>query len=224
VPLLDLAALRAHLARRRLVRDGGLPKPLVHDGGLPPPKPPALDPSAARFLGSALASTLAEDHVALDAEGSLAPVLRGALGVWIDETGAVLLDDGPGPEGASPELLAGSRLTPRSDVYALGTLLLPLLPHETDPELLAALALATDPLPARRRVTCVELEALLARGADLAAGRLALAEAVRDALAEPEAPPSSRPLPAAARAAVALATAAAVFAVGVAAVEGWGGR
>jgi hypothetical protein len=204
---IDLTTLRAHVARR----------------GEP------LDEAAARYLGHAVASALAEAHAALDDEGNVAPAIHGRLGplhVRIDVDGAVeVLPGGSGDEITAPELLAGARITPRADVHGLGTMLGPLFAASPDQDLLAALATAAEPLAARRRITCVELEAWLARGADLDAGRRALGEAARGCLdarlLADAAVPSSRPLSAPARVGVALFTAAAVFAAGVAVAERW---
>src|SRR6202012_5702966 len=100
---------------------------------------------------------------ALDDEGNLAAVLHGHLTpelVRIDSDGAVgVVAAPPGAAGTAPELLHGGRLTPRGAVYALGALLAPLLAGCVDDELRAALALAATPEAARRRITCVELEA-----------------------------------------------------------------
>lgn len=184
-----------------------------------------LGEAAARHLGHALAAMLAEAHAALDGEGNPAPVIRGALAVRVDAEGEVLLLP-EGGERTAPEILAGGRLTPRADVHALGAILLPLLGGSTgDAELLAAISTATEPDPSRRRITCVEIEAWLARGADLDAGRRALAAAVQSFLdAQVVPPPWSRPLAAPAQVGVALVTAAAVFAAGVAVAERWLGR
>ncbi len=191
-----------------------------------------LDDAAARYLGSAIAATLAEAHAALDGEGNVDPVIHGRLAprhVSIDAGGAVsvLPPDAADPVTA-PEVLGGGRLTPRADVHGLGTMLAPLFASSPDADLLAALSTATEGAAARRRITCVELEAWLARGADLDAGRRALGEAVRACLAArlPAAAPrsSSQPLSAPARVGVALFTAAAVFAAGVAVVERWRAR
>jgi hypothetical protein len=191
-----------------------------------------LDEAAARHLGRSIAAALAEGHATLDDEGNLAPVIHGRLGarhVGIDPGGVVtILPASAGDAVTAPELLQGGRLTPRADVHALGTMLAPLFAGSADGDLRAALATASEPLPAQRRITCVEIEAWLARGTDLEAGRLALGEAVRaylDAsLPIAAIPPSSRPLTAPARVGVALFTAAAVFAAGVAVAEGWLGR
>jgi hypothetical protein len=85
---------------------------------------------------------------------------------------------------------------------------------------------ATERLPANRRITCVELEALFARGVDVDAARRALAEDVRQLLDErarrPTAAPlgsASRPISTAARVGVALWTATLVFITGVVLVE-----
>jgi len=206
----DLAALHAHLSRRGA----------------------RLDEAAVRAVGQALAAALAEAHATLDGEGNLAPAIHGGLGpaqVRVGPRGEVSLDWSSRSEATAPELREGGRLTPRADVHALGTLLAPLLAGSLDGELLAALATATEPLPARRRITCVELEAWLSRGVDLDAGRRALGEAARACPAgedrsAPEAPPSSRPLAAPARIGVALITAAVVFAAGVLVAERWLGR
>ena len=202
----DLATLEAHLARR---------------GG-------RLDEGAARHLGHALAATLAEAHATLDDEGNLAAVLHGHLAaalVRVTTDGAVSVLAAPaGAPVTAPELLQGGRLTPRADVFALGTILAPLLADGSDEELRAALLLAATPEAARRRITCVELEALLERGADLDAGRRALGEAVcacLEARDRPVAAAASRPLSMPARVGVALLTAAAVFAAGVAVAERW---
>ncbi len=196
----DLAALEAHLVARGQ----------------------RLGEAAARHLGRALAAALATEHARLDDEGNLAAVLHGHLEAGLVRVGAdgavAVVAAAAGAPGTAPELLQGGRLTPRADVYALGAILAPLLAGSPDEELLAALATALEPDAARRRITCVELEALLERGADLDAGRRALGEAVRSYLAERD---EARPLSTPARVAVALVTAAAVFAAGVAVAEGW---
>ena len=206
IPAIDLASLLADLAHRG----------------------DRLDEAAARHLGSAVAGTLAEAHATLDEEGDPAAVIHGRLGpekVRIDVEGAVsVVAAVEGDTGSAPEVLQGGRLTPRADVYALGAILAPLLAASADRDLVAALATAIEPHPGRRRITCVELEAWLARGADLDAGRRSLGAAVRSCLARREqsaAASWSRPLSAPARAFVTLVTAAAVFTAGVAAVERW---
>jgi hypothetical protein len=213
-----LAELVAHLARRG-ERLGG---------------------AAAGFLGHQIAGALAEAHAALDGEDNLAPVIHGRLRpevVLLDEDGAVRVAGagllafagvhGLGGACVSPEQQRGARVTLRVDVYALGTLLRALfdpLPAELPAELRAALGTATEAAPDRRRITCAELQAWLARFTDLEAGRGALGAAVRalvEARAREAAPLSaaSRPLSWPARVGVAAVTAAVVIAAGVLAVE-----
>ena len=174
----------------------------------------------ARWIGHRLAALLGDAHAALDEEGNPAPRARGALtlrGVLVDASGYVALGAEEPGAPAAPEVAAGGRLTPRADVHALGALLLELLDPSEDPELEAAIGLAIEPDPARRRVTCVELEALLGRGVDASAAREALGARVRASLA----PRPQSPISTLARIVVAFATAAVVFATGVLVVERW---
>jgi hypothetical protein len=199
----DLAALTAASARR-------------HPGRA------RLDEAPARWLGHRVAALLAEAHANLDPEGIVAPIVHGRLAperVLIDADGDVMLVDGAG-ETTATEPSDVSRPTPRTDVHALGVMLGRLLPSWGDPDLDEALAIASDPVASRRRVTCVELEALFARGVDLDAARRALGDGVRACLEEGEFPAeAARPIPVSLRIGVALVTAALVFAGGVLIVE-----
>jgi hypothetical protein len=188
-----------------------------------------LDEAPARWLGHRMAALLAEAHANLDADGIVAPIVHGRLAperVLIDADGDVMLVDAAGeavatepPDAIRPD---ANRPTPRTDVHALGVMLGPLLPSWGDPDLDEALAIAADPVPSRRRVTCVELEALFARGLDLDAARRALGESVRACLEEADLPAEdSRPIPVPLRVGLALVTAALVFAGGVLIVEHW---
>jgi hypothetical protein len=133
----------------------------------------------------------------------------------------VMLVDGAGDTTAT-EPSDASRLTPRTDVHALGVMLGPLLPSWGDRDLDEALATAADPVASRRRVTCVELEALFAQGLDLDAARRALGDSVRACLEEADSPAEqSRPIPVSLRIGVALFTAALVYACGLLIVERW---
>jgi hypothetical protein len=186
-----------------------------------------LDEAPARWLGHRVAALLAEAHANLDTEGNIAPIVHGRLAperVLIDADGDVMLVDGAGETTATEPSDANradaSRPTPRTDVHALGVILGPLLPSWGDPDLDEALAIAADPVPSRRRVTCVELEALFARGLDLDAARRALGDSVRACLEEADLPAEgSRPIPVPLRIGLALVTAALVFASGVLLVE-----
>ncbi len=192
----------------------------------------SLSPLAARWVAYRLAAILAEAHAREDEDGNPAPVLFGAglpARVVLDVEGDITL--GAEVPTAQEERIDGGRLTPRADVLALGRLLSRLVPAETvadDAELRDAIALANEPVVARRRITCVELEALLARSLDVAAAKQALADAVRSHRAlEPEplrssvAPRASlsRPLAPIVRVGVALVTASVVYVAGIAVIE-----
>jgi hypothetical protein len=183
-----------------------------------------LDEAPARWLGHRVSALLAEAHANLDADGNIAPIVHGRLTperVLIDAEGEVVLVDGTG-ETTATELTEGSRLTPRTDVHALGVMLGPLLPSWGNPDLDHALATAADPEASRRRITCVELEVLFARGLDLDAARRGLGDSVRARLEEADLPrEGSRPLAIPARIGLALVTAALVFLGGVAIAERW---
>ncbi|MFT3766725.1 MAG: hypothetical protein QM820_14605 [Minicystis sp.] len=203
----DLGTLRARLRGRRFSED------------------------AARYLGHAVASALADAHEAFDAEGNPAPVIHGRLRpevVRIDRDGAVWIDGLGERENAAeasvdegwpaPELRAGGRMTARVDVYALGVLLRE-LGVASGGELGEAIAKATEERPGRRRITCFEVAAWLAHGCDLAAGRRALARMVEAGERAPVEMAGGRPLSVPARIGVAAITAAVVFAGGVLAIE-----
>jgi hypothetical protein len=184
-----------------------------------------LDEAPARWLGHRVAALLAEAHANVDDEGNIAPIVHGRLAlerVLIDAAGEVFLVDAAGATAAISLQEEGERLAPRTDVHALGVMLGPLLPSWGDVELDEALATAAAPSASRRLITCVELEALFARGVDLDAGRRALSESVGACLEDRGVLAAlSRPLPVPARVGVALVTAALVFAGGIAIADGW---
>jgi hypothetical protein len=194
---IDLGAL---LARRALTGD-------------------ALPEAAVRWIGHRVAACLADAHDAVDEAGDPATLVHGRLrpeNVRLDEAGEVAVVE-PDTLDDAPQIDDG-KLTPRTDVYALGVMVGPLATHVDDAELADALRTAVDPDVRRRRITCVELDALFARGVDPATGRAALAACVRECLAAADAararaarPPLSMP----ARLGVAVVTASVVFGVGV---------
>ncbi|APR83078.1 Hypothetical protein A7982_08427 [Minicystis rosea] len=178
-----------------------------------------LDVLAARYIGHAVIVALAEAHAAVDAEGDPAPVIHGALRpevVLIDRDGSVRLAFAPPASHQAwraPEQRTGGRITPRVDVYAAGMMLRELEVGTTD-ALREAIAKATEPHADRRRITCFELSAWLARGLDAAAGKEAVAALVAASEHEHARDSASRPLSPVARLAVAGITAIVVFACG----------
>lgn len=199
--MISLATLSAEMNRRGLV----------------------MPSAAARLIGRDLAELLSEAHAAVDEEGDLAPIVLGRLSaseVLIDTAGDISIAEHLG-QPPSPE--PAGRLTPRADLLLLGHLLVGLLPEPED-ELGGALATAVEPVEAKRRITAVELEALLARGLDVLdveAARCALGDLVRAAEAPELVGIAERPLSPALRVAVALATATIVYGAGLAIVDRW---
>ena len=215
-----------------------------------------LGPAAIAYVGHRLARELGESHAALDDEGVPAPLLHGAVRpsvVLITGDGEVRLqgfgdvDRGSPAEDVyrAPELAAGARLTPRADVFALAAIIARLVDDGRDgasmgaavwpAEVAEALRVALEPAPARRRMTCVELEEWLATAGDLEAGRreivarlAARAERIAEGASreaerggEPRArvADDSRPLTPLGAVLVAVTTAAVVIAAGVLAME-----
>jgi eukaryotic-like serine/threonine-protein kinase len=190
-----------------------------------------LGDEAGGYLGREVAGALAEAHATLDEEGLSTPLLHLRLSprcVLVGEDGEVRLAEvGEGeqdddPAFAAPEQRAGERCTTRTDAYRLGALIGSLLPTgRRPPGLAAALATAAEPAPARRRITCLELQLWLAELGGAAAGKAALGALVRERMEADAAAPAepSRPLSFLQAVAVALLTAAAVVAAGVYAME-----
>jgi hypothetical protein len=182
-----------------------------------------LPEAAVRWIGHRVAACLAEAHGAVDDAGDPATLVHGRLRpehVRLDDAGEVAVVE---PDEAEPGDLAidHGKVSPRTDVYALGVMVGPLASHPSlarDAELAAALRTAVDPDVRRRRITCVELDALFARGVDPAVGRAALADCVRECLAAADvarAHAAKPPLSVPARLGVALVTASLVVAAGV---------
>lgn len=146
---------------------------------------------AIAHVGQRVGRALAEAHGALDEEGNVAPRVHGCVApdvVRVMRDGEVSLSEagaersGSGGEIAryrAPELAGGGQATPRADVFALARIVRVLLGGRDAPgEIEAALARALEPSPARRKITCVELEAWLATLGDRDAGRRELASIV----------------------------------------------
>lgn len=172
-----------------------------------------LPVSAVWAVGKAVAHALSENHARADEEGNPQPVLHLLLSpdsVWIGPAGEVrLLDPGESASSAfqsefdAPEQKLGQRLTPRTDTYRAGRLLIYLLSGDLFEGLSAdAVRVLEECVIAdskRRKITCEELEQWCRHFDPNENGEKALADLIQiykkpiqpDVIPEP--PPEAKP-------------------------------